>query len=74
MRRRLYGALAALGVITGLAVVVGETVDGSCAVICDWEVALAIVGFTAMLGFAALGVVAIGYELRRARRSGVSDA
>lgn len=68
MRALLYGLLAALGAFTALAVAVGETTEGSCAVICGWEVVLAIAGFAAFLAFCGVAVVAVVYEIRRAVR------
>lgn len=68
MRALLYGLLAGLGAFTALAIAIGETTEGSCAVICGWEVVLAIAGFAAFLAFCSVAVVAVVYEVRRAAR------
>jgi hypothetical protein len=68
VRALLYGLLAALGAFTALAVAVGETTEGSCAVICGWQVALAIAGLAAFLAFCGVAVVAVVYEIRRSAR------
>lgn len=65
MRRRLYGSLAALAAVAALGILVTEYVDGSCAVLCDWQVALAVVAFGALAAFAVLTIVAAAYELQR---------
>ena len=68
MRVRLYGLLFGLAAFTALAIALGETTGRSCAVICGWQVALAIAGLAAFFGFCGVAVVTIVYELRRAFR------
>ncbi len=74
MRARLYGSLIALGAITAVAVVVGETHESSCKIFCGWELLLAIAGLAAFFAFCGVAVVTLVYEIRRARRGRVRDA
>ncbi len=64
MRARIYGPLAALTAFVGVVVVVTETRESSCAIICGWEVALAVAAVAAMFAIAALSVVAVVFEIR----------
>jgi hypothetical protein len=68
MRAPLYSLLIGLAALTALAVAIGETTDTSCAVICGWEVAVAIAGLAAFFGLCGVAVVTIVYEIRRALR------
>jgi hypothetical protein len=68
LRALLYSLLAGLAAVTALAVVVGETTEGSCAVICDWEVFLAVAGLAAFFGFCLVAVLIALYEARRVLR------
>jgi hypothetical protein len=74
MRVRLYGLLVGLAAVTGLAIALGETVDSSCAVICGWEVAVAIVGLASFLALCGVALLIVAYEVRRALRARRSDA
>lgn len=74
MRVRLYGLLVGLAGFTALAVIVGETTDTTCAIICGWQVALAVAGLTAFFAFCGVAVLTILYEIRRAFRRSDSDA
>jgi hypothetical protein len=65
MRAWLYGSLAALAAVVTLAVVLGEASEGS---LTGLDVALALAGFSAMVGAAFLAVVAVVYEVRRWRQ------
>ena len=65
MRARIYGSLTALCVVLGVAIIVGEASDGP---LTGWDVAVAILGFTAMIGIAMVAVVAVAYELRAWQR------
>jgi CBS domain containing-hemolysin-like protein len=74
VRVRLYGLLVGLAAFTALAVILGEATDKSCAVICGWQVALAIAGLAAFFAFLGMAVVTIVYEIRRAFRTSGSGA
>ena len=74
MRPRLYGILAGLAAFTVLAIVVGETTDTSCAVICGWQVALAFVGLATFFALCVVTLVTGVYEIRRALRARQRDA
>ncbi len=74
MRSRLYGLLVGLAVFTGVSIALGEATDTSCAVICGWQIALAIVGLAAFFALCGVAVVTIVYEIRRVLRARRSDA
>ena len=68
MRVLLYSLLIGLAALTAAAVAIGETTEASCAVICDWEVAVVIVGLAAFFALCGVAVVTVVYEIRRALR------
>jgi hypothetical protein len=74
VRARLYGSLIALGAITAVAIVVGETHESSCKILCAWEFLLAIAGLAAFFAFCGVAVATLVYEIRSARRRRVRDA
>ena len=61
MRKRLYGSLGVLAVVLALAILIGEASEGA---LTGSDVAVAIGGFTALVGIGIVAVIAAAYELR----------